>query len=102
MDHLTEAGVRIEGTAGRRTDDALVLPEFDAVEGYVEAAIRDGLAAESVRSYLERMGIDVAAFEPLSAELGGQGELTEAEARELRLDCADRLRRATGRTVRAD
>ena len=83
---------RIEGRAGHLSDDAVVLPEFDAVEEYVERAIRDGLADDSVRAYLDRMGFDVAAYDPLAAEVGGDEELSPDEAREVRLEYADRLR----------
>lgn len=102
MEHLADAEVRIEGQRGYRTDDALVLPEFEFVEQYVEAAIEEGLSSDGLRDYLDRLGIDVASFDPLSAELAGQGELTESEARELRLDCADRLAEAGEPALRAD
>jgi hypothetical protein len=38
------------------------------------------------------MGFDVAAYAPLAAEVGGDEELSPAEAREIRLEYADRLR----------
>jgi hypothetical protein len=52
------------------------------------------------------MGFDVDAYEPLTAELRGSGALTEAEARQTRLDYADRLdgdvrRRGRARSDRA-
>jgi len=104
VERATETEPRIEGRAGHLSDDAVVLPAFDAVEEYVERAIRDGLADDSLRAYLDRMGFDVDAYEPLAADLGGDGELTPAEARELRLECAERLEddvRAASK-VRAD
>lgn len=69
-EHLRDASVRIEGETGGVTEDAIVLPEFETVSEYVDAAIREGLSSRAVRSYLERMGFDVDAFEPLSAEIG--------------------------------
>ena len=104
MDHLRETEVRIEGETGRVTDEEIVLPEFDAVLAYANDAIRDGVTADSVRSYLDRMGFDVDAYEPLSAELRGSGPITDAEAREVRLDYADRLARDVRRRrpVRSD
>ena len=93
VDRGVTTEVQIEGERGRVTDDAVVLPSFDAIEERVEAAVRDGLESEEVRSYLDRMGFDVDAYDPLSAELRGDGSLSAAEARETRLDYADRLKR---------
>ncbi|EMA63524.1 glutamate-cysteine ligase family protein [Halorubrum kocurii] len=93
VDRAVTTGVQIGGDEGRVTDDAVVLPSFDAVEARVEAAVRDGLEADEVRSYLERMGFDVDAYEPLSGELQDGGSLSTAEARQTRLDYADRLKR---------
>ncbi len=91
VDHLRDAEMRIEGETGRVGDGEIVLPEFDAVEAYVEDAIRDGLSSAAVRSYLERMGFDVSAYEPLSHEFEAGEELTAAETRQLRLEYAERL-----------
>lgn len=91
VDRLRDAEVRIEGQQGRLGDDEIVLPEFEAVTDYVDRAIREGLAAESVRAYLSRMGFDPAAYEPLAHDLDSE-RLTPAEARECRLEAAARLR----------
>lgn len=91
VERLVERDVRIEGQAGRVTDDTVVLPEFDAVQDYVDASIRDGLSSDAVRSYLDRMGFDVSAFEPLSEEMDVSEELSTEDARELRLQYAERL-----------
>ena len=93
VERVPDSEVRIEGTTGRVTDEAVVLPEFDAVVGYVDAAIRRGLDSTAVREYLDRMGFDVDAYEPTTAELAGQGTVDESRAREIRLDAAERLRR---------
>lgn len=92
VDRLRDAEVRIEGREGRLGDDEIVLPEFDAVTDYVDSAIQEGLASESVRSYLERMGFDPTAYEPLAHDFGSDRSLTPAEAREYRLEAAARLR----------
>jgi len=63
---MGDAEVRIEGDSGRVGEDALVLPEFDAVIEYVNAAIRDGLADPKLQAYLDRMGFDLDAYEPVS------------------------------------
>jgi hypothetical protein len=76
---LKDTDVRIEGRTGRVTDDTVVLPEFDAVIEYVEAAIREGF--------------DVDAYDPLCGELDGRGRIDPDEARQLRLDYATRLER---------
>ncbi|MFW5950421.1 MAG: glutamate-cysteine ligase family protein [archaeon] len=91
VERLTDSPVRIEGETGRVTPDEIVLPEFDAVEEYVDAAIRDGLASKDVRTYLDRMGFDVGAYDPLTQAVDGPTELTTAQARERRLTYAERL-----------
>jgi len=74
--HLGDADVRIEGRTGSVTEDAIVLPEFDAVIEYVTAAIREGVASDAVWSYLDRMGFDIAAYEPVSHEIDGLGPVS--------------------------
>jgi gamma-glutamyl:cysteine ligase YbdK (ATP-grasp superfamily) len=91
VETLAGREVRIEGSTGEITDDAVVLPEFDSVVGYLNAAIRDGLSAASVRSYLDRMGFDVDAYDPPTHDIGDQNVLDGAGARRLRLAYADRL-----------
>ena len=88
---LREADLRIEGGAGGVSDEEVVLPEFEAVIGYVNDAIREGLAAESVRSYLDRMGFAVDSFSPVAHDLGTSGAISRDRAREICLDHADRL-----------
>lgn len=88
---VVDTEVRIEGDRGRHTDSEIVLPEFDAVIEYVNAAIRDGLNADHVRAYLDRMGFDPDAYDPLTAQLEQQSVVSPASARELRLEYADRL-----------
>ncbi|MEZ3167273.1 glutamate-cysteine ligase family protein [Halorubrum ejinorense] len=85
-------------------DEAVVLPPFETVRERVEDAVRDGLASDAVRSYLERMGFETAAYEPLSAGLREERPLTEADARRVRLDHAERLGREVRRRhpVRSD
>ncbi len=91
LKHLENTEVRIEGKEGKITDDTIVLPEFDALMEYVEAAIRDGLQSRKVRDYLERMTFDVSSYQPISHEIGGREEVSVDEARQLRLEYADRL-----------
>ena len=93
VERLDDADVRIEGDIGRVTDDAVVLPAFDAVLGYTDAAIEEGLDSAAVRSYLSRMGFDVDAYEPASHELYGRESVTREEARRIRLERAKRLER---------
>lgn len=91
--HLQDAEVRIEGETGGITDEAIVLPEFDALLEYVSAAIQEGLASDAVRSYLGRMKFDVDAYEPITEEIDGQEPVTREETRQLRLEYATRLKR---------
>ena len=91
LEHLENTEVRIEGTEGRITADTIVLPEFDALTEYVQVAIRDGLQAPKVRNYLERMGFDVDSYQPISHEIERSDEISTEEARQIRLEYADRL-----------
>ncbi|ELZ20588.1 glutamate--cysteine ligase [Halosimplex carlsbadense 2-9-1] len=88
---LDEVEVRIEGDRGRVGRDEIVLPEFDAVIGYVNDAIRDGLASASIRGYLDRMGFDVDAYDPVAHEIDGRATVSPEAARDIRLEHADRL-----------
>lgn len=88
---LSDRDVRIDGDSGRVTEDAVVLPTFDAVLDYVDTAITDGLRSDAVESYLGRMGMDVDSFEPATHEITGQAHITDEQARQLRLDHANRL-----------
>ena len=93
IERVPDADVRIAGTRGSVTDEEIELPTFDAVLNYVEAAITEGLTSSAVRSYLDRMGFDVDAFDPLTTDIAGQAPLTPAEARQHRLEYARRLER---------
>lgn len=90
-DRIRRTPVRIEGTRGGVFESEIVLPEYDAVCDYVDDAIEEGVASPSVRSYLERMGFDVDAFDPLSRRIDEGQNLSDERARELRLEYADRL-----------
>jgi hypothetical protein len=102
--HIDAAEVRIEGSEGFITDHEVVLPEFDSVLGYLDAAIDDGLGSRAVRTYLDRMGFRVNEFEPVSGEMAGEGPLDGETARRLRLEHARRLESDLGRLrpVRGD
>ena len=92
VEHLLDTDLRVGGTVGLQ-EDALVVPEFDAVARYVDAAIEEGLASDPLRAYLDRMGFDTDAYAPVTHDLAGRGTVTRAAARELRLDYAARLER---------
>ncbi len=100
---VRDGEVRIEGETGRRTEEGLVLPSFDAVLEYVDDAIEDGLDSDAVRGYLERMGFDVSAYDPLTTHVDEGPTITPEAARERRLECADLLEREVRRrSVDAD
>lgn len=88
---LEDAQVRIEGDTGDVTEEGIVIPEFDEVLKYVNAAIQDGVASDAVRSYLDRMGFDVGAYKPVSQEIDRREPVTPEEAHKLRLEYAARL-----------
>jgi gamma-glutamyl:cysteine ligase YbdK (ATP-grasp superfamily) len=106
IEHLADAEVRIEGETGRVTDSQIVLPEFDTVLDYVNAAIRDGLASDGLCGYLQRMGFDVDNYEPITHEGAAdtRGGMTPDAARDRRLEYAERLARdvRTARTLSVD
>ncbi len=87
------ADVRIEGSTGELSEEAVVLPTFDAVLEYLDAAITEGLASDRLRAYLDRMGFDVDAYEPLSPAVGRGETVSVEEARRLRLEYANQLER---------
>jgi len=89
IEQVRDVDVRI-GEQAQRTDDEIVLPSFEAVTDYVSAAINDGLDSTALRSYLERMGFDVEAYEPLAADIERR-EISPAETRQLRRKYANDL-----------
>jgi hypothetical protein len=91
VERVRDTEVRIAGESGARTDDAIVLPTFETIESYVDAAIDEGLRSKRVRTYLDRMGFDVETYEPITADFDADGELTTTQARRLRLRYARRL-----------
>jgi len=93
VERLRGADVRIEGDSGRVEGDEIVLPEFDSVIEYVNAAIRDGLADPELRAYLDRMGFDVDAYDPVSPKTDHGRTVSPDAARRLRLEQAERLER---------
>jgi carboxylate-amine ligase len=82
--------LRVGGDRGHVSDGEVVLPSFETVQEYVECAIRDGLAGPA-RRYLDRMGFDVSAYDPLTESIDSGETISEDHARELRLEYADRL-----------
>jgi hypothetical protein len=92
LERMTHTEVRF-GDPGRVTDRAVVLPSFETLRSHVDAAIQDGLASSSVRSYLRRMGFDVSAYDPVVGRRDAPPPVSRAEARSRRLAAADRLRR---------
>ena len=100
MEQLHHTNVRVEGNAGEATSDAIVLPEFDAVRDYAEQAIHDGLESADVAAYLDRMGIDVDRFDPATVEFDGYGYIDRGEARELRRQYGNALRRDVTELIR--
>jgi carboxylate-amine ligase len=104
VERLGDADLQIGGTTGHVGDETVSLPRFEALCERVDAAVRDGLADESVESYLDSMGFDTEAYEPLSREVGGPECIDTTTARRLRIEYARRLERDIGRrsSVSAD
>ncbi len=89
IEQLRDTDVSV-GDQARRTDDEIVLPSFETVTDYVSAAIGEGLDSTPLRSYLDRMGFDVEAYEPLAADIAAD-EISPYEARKLRVAYANDL-----------
>ncbi|MEF8907184.1 MAG: glutamate-cysteine ligase family protein [Haloarculaceae archaeon] len=92
VEHLADTDLQVGGAPGL-AEDAVVVPDFETVLGYVDTAIEDGLESDALRAYLDRMGFDTDAYAPVARDLADRGTVTQAEARELRLDHAARLER---------
>jgi gamma-glutamyl:cysteine ligase YbdK (ATP-grasp superfamily) len=93
-------GVAIGGP-GLVSDDGVTLPAFDTVREHTDDAIREGLESERVRSYLDRMGFDVDAYDPLTHRIDRGPSVSRDVARELRLEYAEALERDVSRLARA-
>ena len=98
VERVPAAEIRIEGNTGSVDDGEIVLPEFQAVTEYVEQAIDAGLAASMVEAYLDGMGFDVDAYEPICREFDISRQLSVEEARERRLEHAAALHEDVSRT----
>lgn len=72
-------------------DDRIGVPEFPTLCGLSRAAINFGLDPTPVREYLDRLGFDSAAYEPLSPQIAGPKQVSESEARRIRLEQASRF-----------
>jgi len=102
VEQLADSEIRIDGEIGVRTDETIVLPSFETVRSHVDAAIHEGIKSDAVRAYLDRMGFDVPAYEPITHEFDTDRELTAAEARRIRLRYARRLESEVHRAEAVD
>lgn len=91
IEHVKDADVRIEGDTGRITEDSILLPEFDTVLEQVNTAIRDGITSESLCGYLERMGFDIDAYDPVAHQQDRVGNISVQEAKRIRVSQARAL-----------
>ncbi|WEL23752.1 glutamate-cysteine ligase family protein [Candidatus Nanohalovita haloferacivicina] len=67
------------------------LPDFKEVKQASEKAITQGLESREVREYIEKMGADPSDFSPMSQQLDLPEKVSREEAREIRLDVAEKL-----------
>lgn len=91
MEQLHHTNVRIEGTTGEVTDDAITLPEFNTLTDYAEDAMFKGLESPDVATYLERMGFDVQGYAPITRQMDHRESVDPDEARKLRLEYGELL-----------
>jgi gamma-glutamyl:cysteine ligase YbdK (ATP-grasp superfamily) len=87
---VPERSVRIQGNQMKREEESVVLPEFDVLIDHVNTAIREGLSADSVRSYLQAAGFDIDSYTPLTHQISGV-QPSPDHARRLRLKYAQAL-----------
>ncbi|MFW5905486.1 MAG: glutamate-cysteine ligase family protein [archaeon] len=71
--------------------DRIQLPEFDTLRDLSWQAIESGLESPDVESYLQTMGFDTTAYDPLSSTFRGPQQLSDSRARTMRLQQAGRL-----------
>jgi carboxylate-amine ligase len=102
VDVVRRGTVRMGAGEGRIDGSEVVLPPFEVVLERVDEAIHEGLDAAPLRSYLDRMGFDVDAYDPLANELDGREPVSPSAARDLRLEYADRLHRDVRRARSLD
>jgi carboxylate-amine ligase len=104
VDQVRRGTVRVGDEPARVDDGEVVLPSFDVVLERVDDAIDEGLESRALRDYLDRMGFDIGAYDPLAAELDGRAPVSASDARDLRLEYADRLRQdiRRARSIDAD
>ncbi|OIB57672.1 glutamate-cysteine ligase family protein [Natrialba sp. SSL1] len=93
MEDLHHANVTIGGETAKRDADEIVLPTFDSLQEYVDAAMIDGLDSPAVVDYLDRLGFQPDRYEPLTAEFDTDSSISLTKARDLRLEYATRLER---------
>ncbi|QRV16868.1 glutamate--cysteine ligase [Haloterrigena salifodinae] len=96
MERVHHTNVAIESVsdsrhAGHVTDDGIRLPTFETVCNFAELAIDDGLESADVVGYLDRMGFSVDDYHPISTRIDGRQYVTRGDARDLRLEYANRL-----------
>ncbi|NIB99568.1 glutamate--cysteine ligase [Halobacterium sp. R2-5] len=72
-------------------DDHIGVPEYPTLCGLSRAAINFGLEPTPVREYLDRLGFDSSAYDPLSPKIAGPKQVSESEARRIRLEQATRF-----------
>ncbi|ELY92804.1 glutamate--cysteine ligase [Natrialba chahannaoensis JCM 10990] len=93
MEELHHANVTIGGETASREANEIVLPTFDSLQKYVDAALIDGLDSPAVVDYLDRLGFQTNHYEPLTAEFDTNSSISITDARALRLEYATRLER---------
>ncbi|NGM68503.1 glutamate--cysteine ligase [Natronolimnobius sp. AArcel1] len=96
------AGSADDITVGHVTNAEVALPRAAIVSQLTETAIDIGLDATGVAAYLERMGFDIENYHPIASRIDGRQFVTQADARELRLEYAGRLEEDVQNLTSAD
>lgn len=87
----TDRKAVVPGVPGVREHE-IGVPPLAELRALSAAAIANGLADGSVRSYLETMGFDTAQYAPIAERITGPAEIDESTARSIRLEYAAALR----------
>lgn len=79
------------GTPGVRPEE-IGIPPFNELRAITMTAMNEGLS-KRVRQYLDTMRFNSDQYEPITEEIAGEYHISADDARRIRLEYADRLRR---------
>lgn len=90
LEVVVDHGLEIGDQTGITTD-SVTIPEFEQLRHYVQTAMDSGLGSPVVGQYLHSMGFDLASYQPLSHDLEHLPQISQHNAKRLRLQYASQL-----------